>query len=198
MLAFIETLDHKEMVGVNPEYAHETMAGLNFTHHVAQAIESGKLFHIDLNGQKMGRFDQDLRFGSEDIKGSFMVVRLLEMTEYSGPRHFDAHAYRTEDCRRRLGFRARLHAHLRDPQRESRSSSTPTRKCARSCARSTAKTIGAVEADSAAIQQRQRREAQSREARSRGAREEAAAVRAAGSDSWPMCCWVYDDVAHNG
>src|SRR5438045_2390504 len=63
MLAFIETLDHKEMVGVNPEYAHETMAGLNFTHHVAQAIECGKLFHIDLNGQKMGRFDQDLRFG---------------------------------------------------------------------------------------------------------------------------------------
>ena len=98
MLAFIETLDHKEMVGVNPEYAHETMAGLNFTHHVAQAIESGKLFHIDLNGQKMGRFDQDLRFGSEDIKGSFMIVRLLEMSEYSGPRHFDAHAYRTEDA----------------------------------------------------------------------------------------------------
>jgi len=97
MLAFIETLDHKEMVGVNPEYAHETMAGLNFTHHVAQAIESGKLFHIDLNGQKMGRFDQDLRFGSEDLKGSFMLVRLLESSEYSGPRHFDAHAYRTED-----------------------------------------------------------------------------------------------------
>ena len=97
MLAFIETLDHKEMVGVNPEYAHETMAGLNFTHHVAQAIESGKLFHIDLNGQKMGRFDQDLRFGSEDIKGSFQVVRLLENSEYSGPKHFDAHAYRTED-----------------------------------------------------------------------------------------------------
>ena len=97
MLAFIETLDHKEMVGVNPEYAHETMAGLNFTHHVAQAIECGKLFHVDLNGQKMGRFDQDLRFGSEDLKGSFMLVRLLENSEYSGPRHFDAHAYRTED-----------------------------------------------------------------------------------------------------
>ncbi|HLX62219.1 MAG TPA: xylose isomerase [Planctomycetota bacterium] len=97
MLAFIETLDHKEMVGVNPEYAHETMAGLNFTHHVAQAIECGKLFHIDLNGQKMGRFDQDLRFGSEDIKGTFMLVRLLENSGYAGPRHFDAHAYRTED-----------------------------------------------------------------------------------------------------
>lgn len=97
MLAFIETLEDKEMVGVNPEYAHETMAGLNFTHHVAQAMECGKLFHIDLNGQKMGRFDQDLRFGSEDIKGTFMLVRLLENGGYSGPRHFDAHAYRTED-----------------------------------------------------------------------------------------------------
>ena len=96
MLAFIETLADKEMVGVNPEYAHETMAGLNFSHHVAQAIECGKLFHIDLNGQKMGRFDQDLRFGSEDIKGSFMLVRLLENSGYAGPRHFDAHAYRTE------------------------------------------------------------------------------------------------------
>ena len=97
MLAFIETLQHKEMVGVNPEYAHETMAGLNFTHHVAQAIECGKLFHIDLNGQKPGRFDQDLRFGSEDLKGSFMLVRLLENSGYAGPRHFDAHAYRTEN-----------------------------------------------------------------------------------------------------
>lgn len=97
MLAFIETLEHKEMVGVNPEYAHETIAGLNFTHHVAQAIEAGKLFHIDLNGQKIGRFDQDLRFGSEDLKGNFNLVRLLETSGYNGPKHFDAHAYRTED-----------------------------------------------------------------------------------------------------
>jgi len=96
MLAFIATLDHPEMVGVNPEYAHETMAGLNFSHHVGQAIDAGKLFHIDLNGQKIGRFDQDLRFGSEDLKGTFTLVRLLENSEYSGPRHFDAHAYRTE------------------------------------------------------------------------------------------------------
>jgi len=96
MLAFIATLEHSEMVGVNPEYAHETMAGLNFTHHVGQAIEAGKLFHIDLNCQKMGRFDQDLRFGSEDLKGNLLLVRLLENSGYSGPRHFDAHAYRTE------------------------------------------------------------------------------------------------------
>ncbi len=96
MLAFIETLDHPEMVGVNPEYAHETMAGLNFHHAVAQALEAGKLFHIDLNGQKIGRFDQDLRFGSEDLKGTFFLVKLLEDKGYDGPRHFDAHAYRTE------------------------------------------------------------------------------------------------------
>ncbi len=96
MLAFIETLDHPEMVGVNPEYAHETMVGLNFHHAVAQALEAGKLFHIDLNGQKIGRFDQDLRFGSEDLKGTFFLVKLLEDKGYDGPRHFDAHAYRTE------------------------------------------------------------------------------------------------------
>jgi xylose isomerase len=97
VLGFIETLDHSEMVGVNPEVGHETMAGLNFYHVVAQAIECGKLFHIDLNNQKIGRFDQDHRFGSEDIKGAFYLVKLLEESGYEGPRHFDAHAYRTED-----------------------------------------------------------------------------------------------------
>ena len=96
-LAFIPTLAHPEMVGVNPEVAHEHMAGLNFFHAVAQAIEAGKLFHIDLNDQKPGRFDQDLRFGSESIKPLFFLVKLLEESGYDGPRHFDAHAYRTED-----------------------------------------------------------------------------------------------------
>jgi xylose isomerase len=96
-LGFIPTLDHPDMVGVNPEFAHEQMAGLNFYHAVAQAIEAGKLFHIDLNDQKPGRFDQDLRFGSESIKSLFFVVKLLEESGYEGPRHFDAHAYRTED-----------------------------------------------------------------------------------------------------
>jgi xylose isomerase len=95
-LGFIETLDHPEMVGVNPEVAHEHMAGLNFCHAVAQAIEAGKLFHIDLNDQKPGRFDQDLRFGSDNIKALFFVVKLLEESGYDGPRHFDAHAYRSE------------------------------------------------------------------------------------------------------
>jgi len=95
-LALIATLDHPEMVGVNPEVAHEQMAGLNFYHVVAQATEAGKLFHIDLNDQKFGRFDQDLRFGSESIKTLFFVVKLLEESGYDGPRHFDAHAYRTE------------------------------------------------------------------------------------------------------
>ena len=96
-LGFITTLAYPEMVGVNPEFAHEQMAGLNFYHAVAQAIEAGKLFHIDLNDQKPGRFDQDLRFGSESIKTLFFVVKLLEESGYDGPRHFDAHAYRSED-----------------------------------------------------------------------------------------------------
>ena len=96
-LGFIETLAHPEMVGVNPEVAHEHMIGLNFYHVVAQAIEAGKLVHIDLNDQKPGRFDQDLRFGSESIKALFFIVKLLEESGYDGPRHFDAHAYRTEN-----------------------------------------------------------------------------------------------------
>ncbi len=96
-LGFIPTLDHPEMVGVNPEVAHETMAGLNFMHGVAQAWECGKLFHIDLNDQVSGRYDQDLRFGSANPKTAFWLVKFLEDVAYDGARHFDAHAYRTED-----------------------------------------------------------------------------------------------------
>jgi xylose isomerase len=97
MLAFIATLDHPEMVGVNPEVAHEQMAGLNFLHNVAQAWDAGKLFHIDLNDQNFARYDQDFRFGSHNLKQAFFLVRFLEDVGYSGSRHFDAHAYRTED-----------------------------------------------------------------------------------------------------
>jgi len=97
MLAFIESLDHPEMVGVNPEVAHEHMAGINFMHGVAQAWEAGKLFHIDLNDQYPGRYDQDLRFGSRDVKAAFYLVKFIEDVGYNGSRHFDAHAYRTED-----------------------------------------------------------------------------------------------------
>lgn len=97
MLALIETLDHPEMIGVNPEVAHEHMAGLNFTHAVAQAWDAGKLFHIDLNDQAFGRYDQDLRFGSHNPKSAFFLVKFLEDVGYSGSRHFDAHAYRTAD-----------------------------------------------------------------------------------------------------
>jgi xylose isomerase len=96
-LALIATLDHPEMVGVNPEVAHEHMAGLNMTHSVAQAWEAGKLFHIDLNDQIPGRYDQDLRFGSANPKAAFWLVKFLEDVGYDAPRHFDAHAYRTED-----------------------------------------------------------------------------------------------------
>jgi xylose isomerase len=85
------------MVGVNPEVAHETMAGLSFVHGVGQALWAGKLFHIDLNAQRIGRYDQDFRFGAEDLKEAFLLVRLLERAGYEGPRHFDAHAYRNED-----------------------------------------------------------------------------------------------------
>lgn len=95
MLAFIETLDHSDMVGVNPEVAHEHMAGLNFTHHVAQAIERDKLFHIDLNDQAFGRYDQDFRFAAVNLKSAFFLVKLLEDSGYAGNKHFDAHAYRT-------------------------------------------------------------------------------------------------------
>jgi xylose isomerase len=96
-LHFISTLDHPEMVGVNPEFAHETMAGLNFVHGVAQALEANKLFHIDLNDQQPGRYDQDFRFASENPKRAFFLIKLLEDNGYDGPRHYDAHAYRTED-----------------------------------------------------------------------------------------------------
>ena len=96
-LGLIPTLDHPEMVGLNPEVAHEQMAGLNFMHGVAQAWEAGKLFHIDLNDQAPGRYDQDLRFGSHNLKSAFWLVKFLEEVGYDGPRHFDAHAYRTEN-----------------------------------------------------------------------------------------------------
>jgi xylose isomerase len=98
MLGFIATLDMPEMVGVNPEVAHEHMAGLNFMHAVAQAWEAGKLFHIDLNDQKFGRYDQDFRFGADMVKQAFFLVKFLEDVGYTGMRHFDAHAYRTEDA----------------------------------------------------------------------------------------------------
>src|ERR1700738_157187 len=97
-LHFISTLQRPEMVGVNPEVAHETMAGLSFHHGVAQALWAGKLFHIDLNAQRIGRSDQDFRFGAEDLKEALLLVRLLERAGYEGPRHFDAHPYRNEDA----------------------------------------------------------------------------------------------------
>ena len=96
-LAFIPTLDHPEMCGVNPEVAHEHMAGLNFVHQVAAALEVGKLFHIDLNDQEFGRYDQDFRFGQANLKHAFFLVKLLEDNKYNGPRQFDAHAMRTSD-----------------------------------------------------------------------------------------------------
>jgi xylose isomerase len=96
-LAFIERLQHSEMVGVNPELAHETMAGLSFQHAVAQALWAGKLFHIDLNAQRIGRYDQDFRFGAVGLKDAFFLVKLLDDAGYDGPRHFDARPLRVEN-----------------------------------------------------------------------------------------------------
>ncbi|MHA6800235.1 xylose isomerase [Bounagaea algeriensis] len=96
-LAFIQTLEHPEVVGVNPEVGHEQMAGLNAVHGYAQALWQGKLFHIDLNGQHGPRYDQDLVFGHGDLINAFFLVDLLENGGYDGPRHFDYKPLRTED-----------------------------------------------------------------------------------------------------
>ena len=96
-MAFINTLDHPEMVGLNPEVGHEQMSNLNFVHGIAQALWQGKLFHIDLNGQHGPKFDQDLVFGHGDTKSAFFLVDLLEHYKYSGPKHFDYKPARTED-----------------------------------------------------------------------------------------------------
>jgi xylose isomerase len=102
-LGFISTLEHADLVGLNPEVGHEQMANLNYTHGIAQALWQGKLFHIDLNGQKGPRFDQDLVFGHGDLLSAFATVDLLENgfpsggPRYEGPRHFDYKPLRTED-----------------------------------------------------------------------------------------------------
>ncbi|RLP73499.1 xylose isomerase [Mycetocola manganoxydans] len=102
-IAFINTLDRPELVGVNPEVGHEQMAGLNFTAGIAQALDAGKLYHIDLNGQRGIKYDQDLVFGHGDLQNAFSLVDLLENggpnggPAYDGPRHFDYKPSRTED-----------------------------------------------------------------------------------------------------
>ena len=102
-LAFINSLEHSEMVGLNPEVGHEQMAGMNFVHGIAQALWHGKLFHIDLNGQHGPKYDQDLVFGHGDLLSAFFLVDLLENggpdggPAYDGPRHFDYKPLRTED-----------------------------------------------------------------------------------------------------
>ncbi|MBK1782854.1 xylose isomerase [Prauserella cavernicola] len=97
-LAFISQLEHHEMVGLNPEVGHEQMAGLNFVHGIGQALWQDKLFHIDLNGQRGPRYDQDLIFGHGDLLSAFFLVDLLENGGYDGPRHFDYKPLRTEDA----------------------------------------------------------------------------------------------------
>ncbi|MFF5989563.1 xylose isomerase [Prauserella flavalba] len=126
-LAFISQLEHHELVGVNPEVGHEQMAGLNFVHGIGQALWQGKLFHIDLNGQRGPRYDQDLIFGHGDVLSAFFLVDLLEHGGYDGPRHFDYKPLRTEDAegvwasaeanmRSYLLLRERARAYRADPR----------------------------------------------------------------------------------
>jgi len=126
-LAFINELEHSEMVGLNPEVGHEEMASLNFAHGLAQALWHGKLFHVDLNGQHGPRYDQDLRFGAGNARGAFWTVDILESGGYEGPRHFDFKPPRTEDmdgvwesaaaCMRNyLLLRSRAKAFRADPE----------------------------------------------------------------------------------
>lgn len=115
-LAFIERLERPELYGVNPEVGHEQMAGLNFTHGIAQALWADKLFHIDLNGQSGIKYDQDLRFGAGDLRSAFWLVDLLETAGYAGPRHFDFKPPRTEDYDGVWDSAMRLHAQLPDPE----------------------------------------------------------------------------------
>jgi xylose isomerase len=126
-LAFISGLQHHELVGVNPEVGHEQMAGLNFVHGIGQALWHGKLFHIDLNGQRGPRYDQDLIFGHGDLLSAFFLVDLLEHGGYDGPRHFDYKPPRTEDTdgvwasaaanmRTYLLLRERARAYRADPE----------------------------------------------------------------------------------
>jgi xylose isomerase len=96
-LAFINELEHPELVGINPEVGHEEMAGLNYAHGIAQALWHGKLYHIDLNGQNGPRYDQDMRFGAGNVRGAFWVVDTLLAGGYDGPVHFDYKPPRTED-----------------------------------------------------------------------------------------------------
>ena len=114
-LAFIDELEHPEMVGLNPEVGHEEMGDLNYAHGIAQALWRSKLFHIDLNGQHGPRYDQDLRFGAGNARGAFWAVDIVEHGGYDGPRHFDFKPPRTEDMDRCVGLRRRLHAQLPDP-----------------------------------------------------------------------------------
>ena len=135
------------MCGVNPEVAHEHMAGLNFVHQVAAALEQDKLFHIDLNDQEFGRYDQDFRFGSANLKHAFFLVKLLEDYKYNGPRHFDAHAYRQSDYEDVKEFARGLHADVHDPEGEGRSAGTPTRRSRGCCKEINVRGRRPVEAD---------------------------------------------------
>ena len=188
MLAFIETLDHPEMVGVNPEVAHEHMAGLNFLHGVAQAWEAGKLFHIDLNDQAFGRYDQDFRFGAVNLKTAFFLVKFLEDVGLRRQPALRRPCLSHRRLRRRQGLRARLHAHLPDPQGQGARSSTPIPRSRRCWPRSTP-TTAAPTAFKGAYSRNEGHGAQGRH-RSTARRWAPAAWATSGSINLPWSCYL--------
>jgi len=119
-LAFINRLEWPDMVGLNPEFAHETMSGLNFTHAVAQTLWQDKLFHIDLNAQRIGKYDQDFRFGSEGIRDAFYLGQAAGGFGLAGHAPLRCPPVPHRGHRRRVGFRPRLHVHLPHPQGQGR------------------------------------------------------------------------------
>ena len=130
-LAFIDELEHPELVGLNPETGHEEMAALNYAHGLAQALWHGKLFHIDLNGQTGPRYDQDLRFGAGNARGAFWTVDIVENGGYDGPAPLRLQAAAHRGHGRRLGLGRGLHAQLPHPARQGRAPSGPTPRCRR-------------------------------------------------------------------
>ena len=141
-LHFITTLARPDMVGVNPEVAHETMAGLSFHHGVGQALWAGKLFHIDLNGQRIGRYDQDFRFGAEDLKEAFHLVRLLERAGYDGPAALRRARLPHRGRRGRVGVRARVHGDLPRARGRRARASTRTPTCSEALAAASVAELG--------------------------------------------------------
>ena len=182
---------HPEMVGVNPEVAHETMAGLSFLHGVAQALWAGKLFHIDLNGQRIGRYDQDFRFGAVGLKDGLFLVKLLEDSGYDGVRHFDARPLRVEGEEGIWDFAAgcmRTYLALKETRRAHEASDAEIAAAleAAKVPELALDTIGPYSTDA-------RRRAARRAARPRRPARRASAATSVSTSWWWTCCSACDE-----